>query len=256
MNDQPFISTLLCARLQALSGKLTDAQSRLSLRDPEALHDFRVALRELRSLIEPVKQQLYGADELNRLARACAKPTNSLRDREVLSLEVQRKGLADVHLALESDLAGGKLALAKRRPADVLIHRLLSLTVYWEKYLHRHDWEALEQQIHQYRRKQRRRLKRDLADGTADLHGLRIGIKRYRYFLETYRPLLAELPSGLLKSLKDAQELTGNWHDRQVWVETATRLPELRPLVAGWITESIDISININKIRQIVKLLI
>ncbi len=253
MNEHPLITTLLCARLQALSGKLTDAQSRLSLRDPEALHDFRVALRELRSLIEPVRQHLYGADELNRLAKACAKPTNSLRDREVLSLEVKRKGLADLHLALESDIADAKKALAEHRPADALIHRLLSLTVYWEKYLHRRDWEALERQTHQYRRKQRRRLKHDLADGTADLHALRILIKRYRYFLETYRPLLAELPPGLLKSLKDSQELTGNWHDRQVWVEAATRLPELRPLVAGWIAESIDISININEMRSIVK---
>ncbi|HEX5361842.1 MAG TPA: CHAD domain-containing protein [Fluviicoccus sp.] len=253
MNDHPLITTLLCARLQALSGKLMDAQSRLSLHDPEALHDFRVALRELRSLIEPVRQHLYGADELDRLAKACAKPTNGLRDREVLSFEVKRKGLDALHLALESGITDAKQALAAHRPADALIHRLLSLTVYWEKYLHHRDWDQLEQQIHQYRRKLRRRLKHDLADGKADLHVLRIRIKRYRYFLECYRPLLPELPAGLIKGLKDAQELTGNWHDRQVWVEAATALPELRPLVAGWIAESIDISININSMRSIVK---
>lgn len=256
MNDQPLISTLLCARLQALSGKLTDAQSRLSHGDPEALHDFRVALRELRSLIQPLRKHLRGADELDRLAKDCAKPTNSLRDREVLSLEVKRKGLANFHLTLESGITDAKQALAAHRPADTLIHRLLCLTVSWEQDLHHRDWAQLEQQIDLYRSQLRRRLKNDLSDRATDLHALRIRIKRYRYFLETYRPLLAELPPGLLKGLKEAQELTGDWHDRQVWVDAAATLPELRPLVAEWIAESINLSININKMRCIVKLII
>ena len=225
MNKPPAIATLLCARLQSLAGKLMDAQSRLTSPDPEALHDFRVALRELRSLVQPVRKALYGADELDALAATCARPTNLLRDREVLCLELTRKGEHALHDILQTLIQEDLQDLASRQPAEALTQRLLSLTVYWEKYLVGKDWAGVEKCLRKSRDKQRRRLK------------------------ETNRSLIPKTRPQLMKSHKDAHELTGNWHDRHVWIQAVNVHPELQPLVTGWMDESLQLQFPIQEIR-------
>lgn len=249
MNTIPPVATLLCARLQALSGKLLDAQNRLPAHDPEALHDLRVALRELRSLVQPVRKSLYGANELETLAAACARPTNRLRDREVLCQELARKGETDLHQTLMEMIAEDLQDLAARQPAEALVQRLLSLTVYWEKYVRPKEWRQLENCLQCARKRQSTRLKKELPDPETDLHRLRIHIKRYRYFLGSYRSLLPATSPDLLKTLKQAQELTGDWHDHHVWISEAQRLTALQPLIAAWMDESLSISIKVKDIR-------
>ncbi|MDO8329167.1 MAG: CHAD domain-containing protein [Fluviicoccus sp.] len=249
MNKSSTIATLLCARLQSLAGKLMDAQSRLTSPDPEALHDFRVALRELRSLVQPVRKALYGADELDALAATCARPTNLLRDREVLCLELTRKGEHALHDILQTLIQEDLQDLASRQPAEALTQRLLSLTVYWEKYLVGKDWARVDKCLRKSRDKQRRRLKKALRAADTDLHRLRIWIKRYRYFLESYRSLFPKTRPELMKSIKDAQELTGNWHDRHVWIQAVNAHPELQALVTGWMDESLQLQFPIQEIR-------
>lgn len=245
----PPVASLLCARLQALSGRLLDAQNRLPAHDPEALHDLRVSLRELRSLVQPVRKHLYGAAELDALAAQCARPTNRLRDREVLCQELQHKGETVLHRTLQEMIAEDLEDLAGRQPAEPLVQRLLSLTVYWEKYLTVREWNRLEKRLAKSRAKQSRRLRKLLRQPEADLHRLRILIKRYRYFLESFRNLLPDLNPELPKTLKAAQELTGNWHDRQVWIGEAPRLPELQPLMSGWMDECLELEFPIQEIR-------
>lgn len=246
--QQP-LAILLCARLQSLAGRLMDAQSRLP-DDPESLHDLRVALRELSSLVTPLSGHLYGADELHRLARECARPTNRLRDQEVLAEELQRKGRSEYLPVLQAQLLAGKSALARQLPAEALIQRLLSLTIYWEKYLKDTDWKKLARRLRRSRFPLRNKLAKGLENRNTDLHRLRIRIKRYRYFLEAYRSLMGDLAPTLPRALKEAQDLTGNWHDRQTWIGMASRHPQLQPLVAAWLEESLSISFKINESRE------
>src|SRR5512135_856053 len=120
----PAIAALLEDRLD----RVRAARARLRRReDDEALHDFRVALRRLRSLVRVYAEVEEGAfpPRLRRELRRLARATNSSRDIEVKLdwLETQREKLRPRDLVglrwLASRLTEG------RRRADRAAHDLL-----------------------------------------------------------------------------------------------------------------------------------
>jgi CHAD domain-containing protein/CYTH domain-containing protein len=200
--------------------------------DGEALHDFRVALRRLRSLLRVYRRALRGASperlrqQLTRLARA----TNQSRD-----LEVQRAWLA----AQE----------AKFRPRDLVGLRWLERVLGDERVVA--DGKAvgrIEDRLPRLATRVRRRLDRvaqrradgpSLARATAALllaqldefadrlaqvrsiedqdeaHAARIAGKRVRYLLE---PLVDEVADAgtAVTLLKALQDLFGEMHDAEM----------------------------------------
>lgn len=228
------------ARLLALGYLDQAAEARPRLEDPEdteALHDFRVALRRLRSCLRAYEGPLTGsvprklARRLKRLARA----TGAGRDAEVqiewlrdkakllgayhrtgyawlleLLEERKRRGYEDVHARVAEDF--GDLEAALRRRLSVY-----RAEVHLDREAPRHTLgEAaaaiLEQHVE------------ELGDHLARVHGAedeeqaheaRIAAKRLRYLIE---PLADELPSGkaVIKRLKGLQELLGELHDAHV----------------------------------------
>ncbi len=229
------------ARVLAL-GRFADAEEAAArLGDPadlEALHDFRVAVRRLRStlrLLEPALEGALTGKQLRRLSRL-ARRTGPARDAEVLIAWLGE--------------ARGRLGAPYRGALDWLLDRL-------ERRRAEAAREVLEEALPRFRRlaprlarrlsarpavgagapttlaallaatlrAQARALREALAgviggEDARGLHQARIEAKRLRYLLEPLRTLPGADATGAVGALKELQELLGTWHDRHQARET------------------------------------
>ena len=97
----------IIAHVLPLEISLYHACARLEARtDPEALHDLRIAVRRLRSLLKPLRGK-DGVVDLERAAAAVGQLTTPMRDLEVLIDELHNRGLGEAANAREATLAAG-----------------------------------------------------------------------------------------------------------------------------------------------------
>ncbi|MDP1858435.1 MAG: CHAD domain-containing protein [Gemmatimonadaceae bacterium] len=230
------------ARLVAIA-LLADAaaqRERLDQRDdPDALHDFRVAVRRLRSWLH-AQRSVLGRSAPARAQRwlgRVAKATNVSRDAEVFLawLEGEKAALTARQRVgatwLTQRLEKEKEAAAKKVAGEVVrdferARELLEerLPVYQLK-LHVHDGARVatfagemavlvRAQAAMLRR--RLELLRTQHDDDA-AHRARIAGKRLRYLLEPIEP---HMPEGktTISRLKKLQDALGDFHDTHVWV--------------------------------------
>lgn len=229
------------ARLIALDllATLREARGRLGSDDPEALHDFRVALRRLRTTLRTYRRQLRGAvrRRLRRRLRGLAGATRESRDLEV-HLAWARDQLAALSPRQQS---GVQWLLARmerrRRKADRRLARRVE-----------RDFERtvspLERRLARYRADLRpgpdrlggtagavlgarlHQLAGDLEVALGDVHGIRdetpahrarIAAKRLRYVLE---PLAGRAPgvAPAVERLRTLQDQLGDLHDSHVFL--------------------------------------
>ncbi len=204
--------------------------------DDEVLHDFRVALRRLRSALRALRPWLEEsvAPRHERRLRRLARSTNAARDAEVqlawlatrraeLGSERLRAGLDLLIERLEPRRRAGpgpaRLARRYRRAAEKLRRRLRKLdridasgdpseaslgavlaTLVGERI------EALRERMHAIR---------DAADQEA-VHRARIEGKRLRYLLEPLRGLPRADARETVDRLKRLQDVLGELHDAHV----------------------------------------
>jgi CHAD domain-containing protein/CYTH domain-containing protein len=246
-------STQRVVRLVAL-GHLADAtaaRDRLAdKKDDEALHDFRVALRRLRSWERAFRPWIKDdvSKKLRRQLRNLARDTGASRDLEVhiawlteqrRSLRrPQRVGLAwlmntlqsrksEADAVLENDVQGRFSKLNNR------LERALSS--YRETVRLRADGrvapppafaDALAPRVRDAAQSLREHLERvqTIADDI-DAHEARISAKRLRYLLE---PVAKAVPGAteIIERLKSLQDVLGDLHDAQVFGEEIADLAE------------------------------
>lgn len=215
-------------------GLLEEADSALGRlereEDEEALHDFRVALRRLRSVIRVYRPYLKGSarKKLRAQLKTLAASTNSARD-----LEVQREWLSKRGARLDPEAEKGAAHLSDRldsfadetpRPA-ALRGEFGPLRESLRKSLSRSrlrldDEESFLSATGGLIAESASRLKESLdsvasaEDGEA-LHRARIAAKRLRYLLE---PISAETPEAraLVKEMKSLQDVLGELQDTRV----------------------------------------
>ncbi len=246
--DEEFDATLLDepaprgARLVALAllARLVADRERLTARrDKEALHDFRVALRRLRSWLRALEPALTGSSARGsqRRLRRVAKASNAGRDAEVFLgwLRSARKRIPERNRTAARWLItrfdrqrreaegslGGLLERDFARATERLQVRLESYRVV----AHVHDGvrdAPLATLLAQLVRGQARELRGRLAlvrspDDDGPAHRARIAGKRLRYLLE---PVAAFLEGGtsLVQRLKRLQDALGDLHDAHVWL--------------------------------------
>ena len=232
--------------LKVARGRLRDSS------DPEALHDYRVALRRLRSCLRAYPKELGPKDSrtnrraLTRLARG----TNESRD-----LEVHLGWLAEQRDAgSEADRAGilwliERLSEAKRRKRDELLGLDEKLFPEIEARLsqqlsHLPSPGRLDGSVRRSTaavtvrraRKAARRLHRRLGrirgySSETEIHRARIAAKHLRYLLEPFAP---DLPGGdaTVARLKSLQDGLGEVHDAQVLAGKLRGMPD-RARAAG-----------------------
>jgi CHAD domain-containing protein len=219
------LSLLDAAR--AAAGRLSDPD------DAEALHDFRVALRRLRTLLRSFRDEVGDVvtKKLQRRLRDLARSTNAARDAEVQLAWIQ---------AHKAELGGGSRPGMPWLMARVESRRERAYTGV------REDGPP---EFRQLDRRIRRALTRALADATpghpafatatgglvrahvteleqeleaargtrdeAAIHRARIAVKRLRYLLE---PLQEDISQGaaIIDRLKQLQDLLGELHDLHV----------------------------------------
>jgi CHAD domain-containing protein len=236
------------SRLLALSylDQIDAARDRLGdALDQEALHDFRVGIRRLRTAIRAYRPELAGSvnGKMRRRLRDLARATNDGRDVEVqlgwLAKQAERLSADDsrgffwlvgrledrkqrTHDRAVADVArryrkaGGKL----RRALGVLRIQLQSGQDQRLPALHKVTGALARQQI--------ARLRDDLsrirgADDAEQAHRTRISLKRLRYLLE---PIARRnrRAGALVRRFKDAQDLLGEHHDMHVLSSTVAAL--------------------------------
>ncbi|MFC3533776.1 CHAD domain-containing protein [Vogesella facilis] len=202
---------------------------------PEALHDLRIALRQLRSLLR-VLQALPHGRPLRVLARQLAaftRESNDWRDREVRLQQLQQ-------LAAQADSArfaawrrheafaigAGKLQLARRQDElDALLaaiaHRGLPLLRARPARLQRRVRQALRDSRRGYRRA--RRQWRQRPDRAGRMHVLRLQAKRLRYQVEVCEGLLGKRWRRRAARARDDQQRLGEQRDRQLLLASLRR---------------------------------
>ncbi|MBK1671781.1 metal-binding protein [Ectothiorhodospira shaposhnikovii] len=239
------------------------AQAALRLTDPrdtEALHDFRVALRRLRSLLAAhnsfVKSWL--PKKLRRRVKELAAGTGLARDTEVqIAWMEQQRGQVKSHQRPGYQWMMRRLEQRLQEEYQDLHETLPDAFRRLQKRMHdRLDLicdddsppfgavtaarllESADDFHHQ--------LQRVMGDdGEADeaVHQARIEGKRLRYLLE---PVAAELEGGkeLIRELKDMQNLMGEIHDIQVFAQELGQASE--EAGAERLRRLIDLSLTLN----------
>jgi CHAD domain-containing protein len=211
--------------------------------EPDAVHDLRVALRRCRSLAAVMEEVDPDAawPEMRKIGRKLFRQLGELRDTQVLQEWVGKLGAEGAavrqrlaaHLekleAEEKDAAlraAGKFdAKAWKSFERVLGHRarvvapnsLAAKSLALERFL-------AARELHL------RALRTERAE---PWHALRIGVKRFRYTVES---LLPELYESWGEDLKRVQDLLGEVHDLDVLAETILRVAGDEPegTRAGW----------------------
>lgn len=223
----------LIAQVIGFEVRLRACVERLSAHtDGEAVHDFRVATRRLRSLLRPLRG-LPAADVLNEAAKALATLSGPLRDLEVLIDELERHGLERLTGERRKALRIGYAQLLVSPELD----RLFQVLEAWPHLMRVSDREGLLDglpgRVEKSLRKNRQRLLQALADPAHDRHRLRILAKRLRYSLDAF-PGVMDLPEKTRRLLVGAQSALGKWHDAYVWLGRAKLESDLRPRVRAW----------------------
>lgn len=214
---------VLRSRLDGLLPVLEQAAVRLcDPADAQALHDVRVALRKARTLLRPWRSHPAVAGLLEAL-RSLAQQTGRPRDDEVLATELKRLGFPAL-------AAGRQEAVSRARHALAGSTGLAVVLALWPEGMAvlQDDPAIVPRQAGV--RPARRAVRRLLADPAADLHELRLPIKRLRYRLQVER----DAAPHLLALLRLMQALLGQWHDLDLWLQRAEGEPDLSPCVGEW----------------------
>jgi CHAD domain-containing protein len=198
--------------------------------DPEAIHDFRVALRRLRTALRPARR-VFGKRRLQEIAaelRRFAQASGALRDEEVL-----RETLGELPLAAGT-AAELRLWLGRRARQERARRRGVAALL---RAPDGPDGPSLGSALSHLERRIGRPRRGDLplaelgraaaleahagvlalaGSGTADgaaMHALRIAFKRLRYTAELLAPALGEGAAAVAKASAKMQKRLGELHD-------------------------------------------
>ncbi len=228
-------------RLPAMTQEVSGVRSAT---DIEYVHRMRVASRRLRNALSLFGEDLpHKSYDLWRVeTRRITKALGRARDTDVqISLvqdflqnsddESQRAGLERLLLRLRQERTRAQKKVCKtldrlenKRILEEMYDTLHELLVYARVY----EVETLPADL--YRRANeaiRLRLEEFMAyephvaypERSAELHQMRIAAKHLRYTLEVFDPLYDKALRKPLKVVKEIQELLGEVHDSDVWLE-------------------------------------
>jgi CHAD domain-containing protein len=241
---------------------LSDAdQAALALErqeDAEALHDFRVALRRLRSVLRAFRPWLAETvrrkpeKRLKRLGRA----TNAARDAEVQLawLSTERETLASGRCQPGFDLLTSRLGerrqqghdgharlIARYRKASERLGRRLRTYLVRLDAAERVPFSAVMGGLlsHHLEVVRTRLASVRNASDEQRIHGARIEAKRLRYLLEALRQSGQVDPRSALKHMKRLQDVLGELHDSHLLAtELANALADVSAERARWLVQN------------------
>jgi CHAD domain-containing protein len=237
------VSSFLSPRLGGLGSELCRVLPRLEdADDTEAVHDLRVTLRRLRSLLRPARS-VYGkfhTDAVRGELKAVADATSELRDEEVLAetlgalpLRGPAKTARDQFLLARQRrqrvLRGSLLAMVKAgavAQAISLLEALLRLPVRPKS---DPDEAGFAREVVFDAEKDVHALREVPLDDVLALHELRIRYKRLRYAVEGFADVLTPELSAMAHVAAKFQKRLGEVHDLDVALSAIHRARSLSP---------------------------
>ncbi len=235
------VGACLVGKLRELEARLEEVAPRVLAHetDDEAVHDLRVALRRMRTVLEIGRDVLgpFHADEVRRALRDVHRATGALRDEEVLlallgSLGVEHPDVAAwldgrwrrerrlrrdlVRLLQSGALGGGRQLLSALLAFRIKPSR--------DKRVHKYARRAVESARREVDRRRGAR-----PDDPDALHRLRIAHKRLRYTVETFADVLPEDLAVLAQGAARMQSRLGDLHDVDVGIVCVRRARALTP---------------------------
>ncbi len=217
---------------------LFHARTRLEVEtDPEALHDLRIAVRRIRSLLAPLRS-LTEMSALREAAAEVGRLTTPARDLEVMASELELRGMSEAAAARRSRLKADHRQIV----SDPSLNRLFVALDKWPSAFRASspgsDSKIMQKVIVKALNKQIDKLHSALDDDQFDRHELRVLVKRARYLTEAF-PDLSPLSKKAAKSLKAVQSTLGSWHDHFQWCLKVKLEPDLQPLEHLWAEASV-----------------
>jgi len=229
---QNFVDDLI-AQLLTLQINLYACTERLQARtDSEALHDLRIAVRKLRSLLRPLRG-LLNCSRLEQAARAVAQLSGPLRDSEVLLQQLHTCAVPAAQRARQQQLQAGYAQLLRSPQLRELFAALDAWVPACRQAQAAGELRGAGKHSRKRLAKTLQALLRALTLVNVDRHRLRILLKRLRYGAQAY-PQLIPLKQRQMCALSAAQSALGDWHDLQQWLMCAQQQKDLQPLAMAW----------------------
>lgn len=225
------------AQVLKLETTLHHTYARLAARtDGEALHDLRITVRRLRSLLQPLRGK-DGVAWLDEAAAEVGKLTTPVRDLEVLVDELQRRGHRGPASSRREVLLASYACIVESSTLHQLFARLDQWPAAFRAAERNGELRELNKLVASRLRKQVARLQVALATPEHDPHRLRLLVKRVRYATDAY-PQHSPISSAAVTALKAVQSALGTWHDRYQWCLKATQERDLEALGQQWQAEA------------------
>jgi CHAD domain-containing protein len=248
----PRASLFFARTLTALDKALGETLPRvLASADEEALHDFRVEVRKLRTLLKAARP-LYGrfhADAVRAGFTEMHRATGALRDEEVFLELLGTLGLDGDEMqsfvqkrhARERALRRKVLALVRspkvkrtRALLDAIV--ILPLDPAREKDLHRFARKTVERALARVEA-----LRHTPTTDNVGLHDLRIAYKELRYACELMATALPPDVSALAEPAAKMQKRLGEIHDVDAGLVSISRSRSLSPLLRARLTQALHL---------------
>ena len=221
------------AEILSLQVSLYHSCARLEVgTDSEALHDLRIAVRRIRSLLRPMRS-MSEVVALDSSAAHVGRLTTPTRDLEVMIEELEQRGFLDQALLRKARLETSYANILKSSALKNLFTQLDKWPSAFRSVEVKGGLKYLQPQIEKTLKKQISRLHAAVDDTGFDRHELRILVKRTRYLTEAF-PKLSPLSRKAASSLKALQSSLGAWHDHFQWCQNALIESDLRPLEKVW----------------------
>lgn len=225
------------AEILTLQVAVYHAYARLESRtDSEALHDLRIAIRRIRSLLKPFRS-MNEVVALSDAAAEVGRQTTPARDLEVMIQELGERGFPKQAQSRASRLGSSYDEIVKGSSIKNLLIQLDDWPSNFRLAELNGELKHIQPQIEKTLRKQIDRLHAAVDDAQFDRHELRILVKRTRYLTEAF-PELSPLSRGAARSLKELQSALGSWHDHYQWCQKALVETDLRPLEQAWLSSA------------------
>ncbi|WP_428846575.1 CHAD domain-containing protein [Pseudomonas moorei] len=221
------------AQIISLEVALFHSRARLQANsNNEALHDLRIAVRKIRSLLRPLRDMPEVA-ALNQSAAEIGKATTPTRDLEVIIGELQKMGYPRQATRRSATLTEQYRKIVASPELDKLFAELDRWPEMFRTTERAGELVDVKRQIEKALKKRITQLIAGLRDKHFDRHELRIIVKNARYLSDAF-PTLSPLNAISTDQLKSVQASLGSWHDHHQWCLRAEAEPDLLEIAPYW----------------------
>lgn len=223
------------AQIISLEVSLYHSRARLlSTNDSKALHDLRIAVRKIRSLLRPLRN-MPEVVKLNETAAQVGRATTPARDLDVIIHELEKMGYPHQASSRATRVKGNYQRIAGSSALEDLFRELDRWPDLFRAAERADDLDDMKKTVQKALKKRINQLIAGLRDKEFDRHELRIIVKNTRYLTDAF-PTLSPLGGKSKTQLKSVQGSLGSWHDHHQWCLRAESESDLREIAPVWVS--------------------